>query len=151
MTALGPHLVRGESHIQCKASWEVAATSFPFCNWPHRLHVLFVKVSLARPSHPGHSTAMLRLESTSDNCVKLHTVEASKNRDCTSCSFYYYLFAPHIIWMMFFSHTSFVVNRTFNTTLLKGCNTCSKVELGFWNDWGCKRQVKRKMLSQNLG
>ena len=40
------HAVRGESHIQCNANREIAKTSPPFHNEPHRSHVLFVKVAL---------------------------------------------------------------------------------------------------------
>jgi len=36
-------------------------------------------------------------------------------------------------WVLFFTLISFVVNRTFTTTL-GGCNTCSKFGLDFLND-----------------
>ena len=39
------HPVHGESHIQRNVSNEVATTSFPFNNEPHRSHILFVKVA----------------------------------------------------------------------------------------------------------
>jgi len=40
--------------------------------------------------------ALLRSESPSGECAKLHTVEASNNRDGTPCSVCYCLFTPHI-------------------------------------------------------
>jgi len=55
---------------------------------------------LARPSHPSHNTILLRSESLSDKCTKLHTVTASNNRDHAPrslyCSAYYCLFVPYI-------------------------------------------------------
>ena len=57
---------------------------------------LFVwRLTLARPSHPGHSTILLRSEIPSGICSKLRTVAASNNRDRPTRSFYYCLFAPH--------------------------------------------------------
>jgi len=40
--------------------------------------------------------SLLRSESPSGKCAKLHTVAASNNRDHASCSLCYCLFAPHI-------------------------------------------------------
>ena len=51
-------------------------------------------------------------ESPSDKCEKLHTVATSNNRDNTSCSLDYCLFAPRI----YGCYSSLVVNRTFNAT-----------------------------------
>jgi len=43
---LHAHPVRGESHNQCNTTGEVATTSPPFYNEPHRSHVLCVKAEL---------------------------------------------------------------------------------------------------------
>ena len=43
---LHTHLIRGESHIQRNTTGEVATTSPPFYNEPHRSHVLCVKAEL---------------------------------------------------------------------------------------------------------
>ena len=60
-------------------------------------HTFFLwRLHLARSSHPGHSTILLRSESPSGKCAKLHTVAASNNKDHLTRSLYYYLFAPHI-------------------------------------------------------
>jgi len=42
------------------------------------------------------------------------------NRDHMPRSLYYWLFAP---WVLFFTHMPVVVNRTFNATQQRGCNT----------------------------
>jgi len=42
---LHTHPVHSESHIQCNANGEVAATFPPFYNEPHQSHVLFVKAA----------------------------------------------------------------------------------------------------------
>ena len=74
------------------------------------------RLNSARPSHPGHSTILLRSEIPSGICAKLCTVAASNNRVHMPWSLYYCLFAPHICMVLFFTHILFVVNHTFNTT-----------------------------------
>jgi len=54
------------------------------------------RLHLAWPSHPGHSTILLRSKSVSGRCTKLHTVVTSNNRDHLTRSLYYCLFVPHI-------------------------------------------------------
>ena len=49
-----------------------------------------------RPSHPGHSTILLRSERPNGMCAKLSTVAASNNRVHPTRSLYYCLFAPRI-------------------------------------------------------
>jgi len=94
---LHAHPVRGESHNQCNTTAEVATTSPPFHNEPHRSHVLCVKaVNSARPPYPGHSTILLRSEIPSDMCRKLRTEAASNNRDHSRNLSYYCLLALHI-------------------------------------------------------
>jgi len=58
---------------------------------------------------------VLRSESPSGKCAKLHTVAASNNRDHPTKSLHYCLFVRRI-WVLLFTHIPFVVNRTFNTT-----------------------------------
>jgi len=74
------------------------------------------RLTLAQPSHPGHSTILLRLEIPSSMCAKLRTVAASNNRVHMPWSLYYCLFAPHISMVLFFTHIPFVVNHTINAT-----------------------------------
>jgi len=56
--------------------------SFFITNHTDRTFFLW-RFHTARPSHPGHSTILLRSESPSRKCAKLHTVAASNNRDHT--------------------------------------------------------------------
>ena len=70
----------------------------------------------ARPSHPGHSTTLLRSEIPSGICAKLRTVAVSNNRVHMPWSLYYCLFVPQICMVLFFTHIPFVVNHTINTT-----------------------------------
>jgi len=74
------------------------------------------RLNSARPSHPSHSTILLRSEIASGICAKLRTVAASNNRVHMPWSLYYCLFAPHICMVLFFTHIPFVVNHTINAT-----------------------------------
>jgi len=83
--------VRGESHNQRNATGEVATTSPPFYNEPHRSHVLCVKAEL------GTTSTLLRSEIPSGKYAKLRTVAASNNRDQIARNLSYYcLLALHI-------------------------------------------------------
>jgi len=53
------------------------------------------RLYLAPPSHPGQSTTSSWLERLSSKCAKLPTVAPTNNKDPTSRSFYFCLFAPH--------------------------------------------------------
>jgi len=74
------------------------------------------RLHLAWPSHPGHSTILLRSEIPSGICTKLCTVAASNNSIHMPWSLYYCLFAPHKCMVLFFMHIPFVVNHTINAT-----------------------------------
>jgi len=74
------------------------------------------RLTLARPSHPGHSTILLRSEIPSGMCAKLCTVAANNNRVHMLWSLYFCLFAPHICMVLFFTHIPFVANHTFTAT-----------------------------------
>ena len=74
------------------------------------------RLNSARPSHPGHSTILLRSEIPSSICAKVRTVAANNNRVHMPWSLYYCLFAPHICMVLFFTHIPFVVNHTINAT-----------------------------------
>jgi len=65
-----------------------------------------------RPS----AVLLLRSESPSGKCAKLHTLAAGNNRDHPTRSLYNCLFAPQITWVLFFAPIPFVVNGTFNAT-----------------------------------
>jgi len=86
------------------------------------------KLHLAWLSHHGHSTILLRSESPSGKCAKLHTVVASNNGDHLTRSLYYCLLAPHMsIWVLFFTHIPFVVVATSPVVL---CWLCDSPRMG---------------------
>jgi len=98
------------------------------------------RLTLARPSHPGHSTILLRSEIPSGMCAKLRAVAASNNRDharnlssrtlvimfnrsyvnigraYTSQSLLLLLARATHIMVLCFTHIPFVVNHTINAT-----------------------------------
>jgi len=116
---LRTHPLHGESHIQHNVNWEVAKTSLLFTTNHTDCTFFLWRLHLAWPSHHhGHSTILLRSESPSGKCAKLHTVAATNNRD-------YHLTRSliaclrHIrVCVLFFVHIiPFVVNCTlFNAT-----------------------------------
>jgi len=72
----------------------------------HTDRTFFVwRLNSARPSHPGHSTTLLRSEIPSDICAKLRTVAASNNRD-HACNLSYYCLLALQTWWCYSSRTS---------------------------------------------
>ena len=63
------------------------------------------RLNSARPSHPGHSTILLRSEIPSGMCAKLRTVAARNSRNHARNLSCYCLLAPHI-WWWYSSRTS---------------------------------------------
>ena len=116
---LRAHSVRGEPHIQRNASREVATTSPPFYNEPHR------RLHTERPSHPGHNIILLRSESQSGMCAKLRTVAAS-NRDYEPQLLYYCLFTPLIYgcWSSRTFRSWWIAHST--QCQRRGCNSNSR-------------------------
>ena len=111
---LHTHPVPSESHNQRNTTGEVATTSPPFYNEPHRSHVLCVKAELGTTFTSWSQHHLLRSEIPSGICAKLHTVAARNNRVHMPWSLYYCLFAPRIYMVLFFTHIPFVVNHTIN-------------------------------------
>jgi len=60
----------------------------------NRTNRMFVLWRL-HPAHPGHSTILLRSESLSCKCAKLHTMAASNNRDYMPWSLFAYAMFNH--------------------------------------------------------
>ena len=112
---LHAHPVRGESHL--KQHHRRGCNNIPsFLQQTNRTFFVW-RLTLARPSHPSHSTILLRSEIPSDMCAKLRTVAASNNRVHMPWTLCYCLFAPHKCMVLFFTHIPFVVNHTINATL----------------------------------
>ena len=134
------HPIRGESHIECNATGEVATTSPPFYNEPHRSHVLFVKsshgttstswsqhhfVAVGKPEwhvckalHCGskqqqssRDAITLRVRQSSSSIVhKLVSAELPRHDNSIIAC------SCHVYVLLFFAHIPFVVNHTFNAT-----------------------------------
>ena len=67
----------------------------------HTDHMFFVwRLHPTRPSHPGHSTILLRSESPSGTCTKPHTVAPSNNEDHTPLSLFAYASYSSIVHML---------------------------------------------------
>ena len=79
--------VRGESHNQRNTTGEVATTSPPFYNEPHRCTFLVWRLNSARPPHPGHSNILLRSEIPIGMCRNLRTVAATNVEIMLATSF----------------------------------------------------------------
>ena len=83
----------------------------------HTDRTFFVwRLNSARPSHPGHSTILLRSEIPRGMCAKLRTVAASNNRDHASLSLLLLLARASYIMVLFFTHIPFVVNHIIDAT-----------------------------------
>ena len=107
----------------------------------------------AQPSHPGHSTILLRSESPSGMCAKLHTVAASNNRDHARQSLYYCLFVPRLCGCC--------SSRTFRSWWIahsmqrqrSGCNRCNQNSAMFilkkYHIWKPHRLLLLKMKSDS--
>jgi len=76
------------------------------------IHSFLQSLLLARPSHPGHSTILLRSESLSGKCAKLHTVAANNNRSPDEITLLLLVCITYTC-VLFFAHIPFVVNRAF--------------------------------------
>jgi len=82
---------------------------------------------------------LLRWESLSGKCRKLRTVATSNNRDHLTKSLLL-LVCTTYIWVLFFAHIVFVVNRTFNATPTegRGCNTTTAIIKWSCSDGYCQ-------------
>jgi len=83
---LHAHPVRGESQYQRNATGEVATTSPPFYNEPHRSHVLFVKAELGTTFTSWSQHPFAAIGNPSGMYANLCTAAASNNRD-HACNF----------------------------------------------------------------
>ena len=129
--ALCAHPICVESHFQRNINWEVATTSPPFCSEPHLTHILFVKVAPGITFTSWSKNHFVVIGKPWRQVCKLHAVAARNNRDPTSSSFYFCLFATNIYGCCS-SRTScswWIAHSTQH--LPSGCNTCSKVGLDF--------------------
>jgi len=109
---LHAHPVRGESHNQRNTTGEVATTSPPFYNEPQRSHVLWegctwhdLHILITPPFCCDQKARAARAQSFT--LWQQRTIEITLLLRVRAT----------YIWVLFFAHTLFVVNRTFNATL----------------------------------
>jgi len=93
---------------------EVATTPLPFCNEPHRSHVLCVKAELVTTSTSWSQHHFVAIRNPISMCAKLRTVAASNNRDHAPQSLLLLLARAAYTMSLFFTHILFVVNHTIN-------------------------------------
>jgi len=112
---LHAHPVRGESHIQRNANREVATTSPPFFNKPHRSHVLFVK-SAPGTTFTSWSQHLFVVIGKPERQVRKASHCGSKQQYRIPDEITLLLFVrAAYIWVLFFAHIPFVVNCIFKT------------------------------------
>jgi len=107
---LRAHPVRGESQNQGNTTGEGATTSPPFCNEPHRSHVLCVKAELGTTSTSWsqyHFVAIGNPERhvrKASHCGSKQQQRSPDEITIISCS-------RHIYRLLFFEHIPFVVSH----------------------------------------
>jgi len=110
------HPVRGESHNQRNTTEEVATTSPPFCNEPHRSQVLCVKAELCTTSTSRSQHHFVVIGNPEEHVRKAsHRGSKQQQRSCSQSLLLLLARATHIM-VLFFTHIPFVVNRTINAT-----------------------------------
>ena len=113
---LHAHPVRGESHNQRNTTGEVATTSPPFYNEPHRSHVLCVKAELRMSFTPWSQHHFIAIGNPEQHVRKAsHCGRKQQWRSCSQ-SLLLLLARASYIMVLFFTHILFVVNHTINAT-----------------------------------
>ena len=113
---LRAHPVRGESHNQRNATREVATTSPPFYNEPHRSHALLCEGWTQHNLHILVTAPFCCDRKSRAACAQSFalrqqaTIEITqRDHSIIACSHHAYIF-------LFFAHIPFVVNHTINAT-----------------------------------
>ena len=105
MTKLSQQKKTGGTWVNCAFSATSAEwlQQHPFLFTINRMFFVW-SLHLARPSHPGHSTILLRLENPSSVWAKLCTVATSNNREHAPQSLNYCLIAPYVCGVVLRAH-----------------------------------------------
>jgi len=114
---LHAHPLRGESHSQRNATGEVASTSSPFYNEPHRSHVLCVKAELGMTSTSWSQHHFVAIGNPERHVCKASHRGSKQQYRSFSQSLLLLLARATYIMVLFFTHIPFVVNHTINATL----------------------------------
>jgi len=117
--ALCAHPVRGESHLQCNTNKEVATTFPPFYNEPHRSRGLFVKAAPGTTFTPWPQHDFVAIGKPKRHVRKASHCGSKQQYRSPDKITLLLLVCTTYIWVLFFAHILFVVNRTFNTTPTK--------------------------------
>ena len=136
-----------------KSSWPTFSSLVIFMYWPYENHTVnatptdkrngiasflqwtapiarfFVKFAPGTTFTSWSKHHLFWLERLSSKSARLHTVAASNNKDPTSCSFCFCLFATHGCCSSHTSRSWWIAHSP--QRYLRGCNTCSKVGLDF--------------------
>jgi len=104
-------------YFQCNANQEVATASPRFCNEPHPFHVIFVNVVLGTTftSWSKHHFVVIR---KAEKQVRKALHCGTKQQGISHVVLILFLLV-WATWVLFFTHISFMVNRTFTTMLTK--------------------------------
>jgi len=114
---LHAHPIRGESHNQRNTTAEVATTSPPFYNEPHRSHVVCVKAWIRHDPHILVTAPFCCDRKSRAVCAQSFAPwQQATMRSCLQSLLLLLARAMYIIKVLFFMHIPFVVNHTINTT-----------------------------------
>jgi len=113
---LHAHPVRGESHNERNTTGEVATTSPPFYNEPHRSHVLCVKAERCTTFTSWSQHHFVAIGNPERHARKAsHRGSKQQQRSCSQSLLLLVARATHMM-VLFFTHILFVVNHTINAT-----------------------------------
>jgi len=107
------------NHNQRNATREVATTSPPFYNEPHRSHVLCVKAELGTTATSWSQHHFVAIRNPERHVRKAsHRGSKQQQRSCSQ-SLLLLLARTTYIMVLFFTHIPFVVNHTINAAPLE--------------------------------
>ena len=135
---LRAHPVHGESHIHAmwithNANGEVATTSPPLYNEPHWSHVLCVKAQPGTTFASWSQQHFVAIGKPERHVRKAsHCGSKQQQRSCDAITLLL-LVRTTYIWVLFFAHMPFVVNRTFNGRQ-KSCKNNMQTQVGDLNN-----------------
>jgi len=115
--ALRAHPARGESHNQRNTTGEVATTSPPFYNEPHRSHVLCVKAELRKTPTSWSQHHFVAVGNPERHVRKAsHRRSKQQQRSCPQSRLLLLSRSRHAYIFLFFAQIPFVVNHTIKAT-----------------------------------
>ena len=110
------HPVHGDLHIKRNVNREIATIPPPFYNRPHQLHVLFVKAAtgMTFPSSSQHHFVVIG-KPEREVYKASHCGSKQQQRSPDAITLFLLVGATCMsVWVLFFTHIPFVVNRTSN-------------------------------------